>query len=364
MMSVKRSGELAEDLLNDILSEEDLKEDELSVETAARDLVLSNESEELAVEQGPVDLLGLEDVTQVKVSEDSSTVSNDLFEENNSDLKENFVDELQSSNSQQSDPKFEENDKTNSICDDKILNSEASDIDQIKKGSNSLLSKISASAEDFTFTANRRIFSGPISSTEAALANSQNLGIAQDKILELEKEIERLRIHNEQLATAGETFQQRYDELSEKVSNSGLEREEKVTDLTNEKKQFLKSIEEQSRSIDKLVAEKKQLEARVIINIKKVGVRERELENRLELVKMEKSAMSIAKDEIALDLKRKLDGAHVDLEAFKAENEQLSKKFEDQKDALKRAVKALKLALSALSKEGKVNVSSPIKKVD
>ena len=46
---------------------------------------------------------------------------------------------------------------------------------------------------------------GPSNSTEAALAQSESLRIAQGRLLEFEQEIERLRLQNEELAAAGET---------------------------------------------------------------------------------------------------------------------------------------------------------------
>ncbi|NJL25114.1 MAG: hypothetical protein HC902_08020 [Calothrix sp. SM1_5_4] len=55
--------------------------------------------------------------------------------------------------------------------------------------------------------------SGAPTATEAALAQSESLRIAQGRILELEQEIERLRLQNEQLGAAGETLRRRADEL-------------------------------------------------------------------------------------------------------------------------------------------------------
>src|SRR5262249_19808773 len=49
--------------------------------------------------------------------------------------------------------------------------------------------------------------------TEAALAQSESLRIAQGRILDLENEIERLRTQNEELGADAETLRRRADEL-------------------------------------------------------------------------------------------------------------------------------------------------------
>src|SRR6185437_4206510 len=55
---------------------------------------------------------------------------------------------------------------------------------------------------------------GPATATEAALAQSESLRIAQGRLIEFEQEIERLRLQNEELAAAGETLRRRADELA------------------------------------------------------------------------------------------------------------------------------------------------------
>ncbi len=58
-----------------------------------------------------------------------------------------------------------------------------------------------------------------MTSVDASLAQAENLKIAQQRILELEKEVEVLRAENEELASAGEIIHNRTDELAARISN-------------------------------------------------------------------------------------------------------------------------------------------------
>jgi hypothetical protein len=189
------------------------------------------------------------------------------------------------------------------------------------------------------------------SATEAALATSENLRIAQNRILQLEEELHRLRGDNEQLAAAGETLRRRADELL--VTNTSLTgRLERVVENKDQEIDLLRQAQRQ-REVE-LTAHKlkvEELEMRLSTNIQKIRVRERELENRLELVKMEGTAIVRSKDEIILDHKRLIDQLNMELENYRNKGQELNRQLGDKQDMLRRTVKALRLALSLLEGE-------------
>lgn len=192
---------------------------------------------------------------------------------------------------------------------------------------------------------------GPQSTTEAALARSENLRIAQNRILELEQEVERLRIENEQLAAAGETIRRRADELMGRVESAEA-RCESIKNLAEEEKQLLQeSLEGKERQYQGVQSKIEELESRLSTNIQKIRVRERELENRLELVRMESAALIRSKDELILDLKRQMDQLNMELENYRTKGQELNKSINDKQEMLRRTVKALRLALSMLEGE-------------
>ncbi len=199
---------------------------------------------------------------------------------------------------------------------------------------------------------------GSIGPMGAALAQNENLRLAQDRILELEKEIERLRIENEELGSAGETLRRRSDELLS--INEELERKlEHEVSTSNQEKDILKNSRDLLRKeSEELKHKNSELEIRISTNIQRVRVRERELENRLELMKVESKALVRSKDEMILDLKRQIDQLNLELGNYRVKSQDLNKQIADRQETLRRTVKALRLALSMM--EG--DEQSPLKK--
>ena len=82
--------------------------------------------------------------------------------------------------------------------------------------------------------------------------------------------------------------------------------------------------------------EKEQLESRLDSNLKKIRVRERELENRLELVRLENFSLQRAKDEHLLGLKRENDDAQIELESYRDVGKVLSLELQSKKEMLRK----------------------------
>lgn len=197
-------------------------------------------------------------------------------------------------------------------------------------------------------------------SSDAALIQSENLRVAQQKIFELEEEISRLRTDNEQLAAAGETIRKRADELhsENELINKKLtdlkERQESENEILNA------SLKAKDREVKELKLKNDEFEMRLSSNLQKIRVRERELENRLELIKMESTAVVRSKDEMILDLKRQIDQLSNELENYRTKGQELNRQLDEKQEALRRTVKALRLALNML--EGSNDEEAGIKK--
>jgi hypothetical protein len=197
--------------------------------------------------------------------------------------------------------------------------------------------------------------------TEASLAQSETLRIAQTRILDLEQEVERLRTQNEEFGAAGETLRRRADEMSaENQRRAGEYRhaesifEQERGLLTAAKDALLRDVEAGRRRVE-------ELELRISTNIQKIRVRERELENRLELVKMESAALIRSKDEMILEAKRTIDQLNLELGNYRVKNQELNRQSNDKQETLRRTVKALRLALSMLEGEDEAPRPAPKK---
>ncbi|MGZ3743339.1 MAG: hypothetical protein ACXWRA_05740 [Pseudobdellovibrionaceae bacterium] len=199
-------------------------------------------------------------------------------------------------------------------------------------------------------------------SSEANLAQAENLKLAQRRILELEKEVEKYRQENEELDSAGEIIRNRYEELTSRFFTLEKEKQEVSETLQNELLIIKGTLQHKETEVSMARLKIEELESRLKSDFKKIRVRERELENRLELVKAEKTALLRAKDENILELKRKIDHVQSELDNYRSKVAELNKAIGFNQEQFKRTVRALRLALSNL--EVKEENLVPLKKAE
>lgn len=196
---------------------------------------------------------------------------------------------------------------------------------------------------------------------EGALIQSEQLRVAQERILELERIVENLRIENEELHAAGETLRSKNDELQSQLEKSAELQKEKHDSLREELVVAKTALSSKSDEVGRLHLKIEELETRLAGDLKRIRVRERELENRLEILKLENQAILKNKDEVILDLKRKIDQLGFELEGHRGKGRELNRQVEDHKERVRRTVKALRLALTMLEGEEEGN---PLKKAE
>jgi chromosome segregation ATPase len=200
---------------------------------------------------------------------------------------------------------------------------------------------------------------------DAQLVQAENLKLAQNRLNEMEKELEKLRGENESLYSATEVAKEQVEQLSSKVLR--LERLSKDDSDTHEQELaiYKNSLNEKDEENLRLRQKVQEMEARLSADLKKIRVRERELENRLELSKLEKSALVRSKDDTILDLQRKIDQLTHELDTYKNRCIDLSEKVEGHHDQLSRTVRALRLALTNLEVSENTGVTiAPLKKAE
>lgn len=185
-------------------------------------------------------------------------------------------------------------------------------------------------------------------SVDLQMQHAENLRLAQSRILELEKLAEKLRGENEQLASSMEVARDRVEELSTKVRGLEKSRNENREQAAAEISVYRENSQVKDREIAKLKQKVQEMEVRLQADMKKIRVRERELENRLELAKVEKSALVRSKDETILELKRKLDQLTAELEVANEKGRTFSQQLENNQEQFSRTVRALRLALTNL----------------
>lgn len=185
-------------------------------------------------------------------------------------------------------------------------------------------------------------------SVDASLAQAENLKIAQQRIIDLEKEIDRLRSENEELASAGQIIREKSEELNAKMVAFEKDRQETHESHENEIKILQGNLQFKDSENQKLKFKIEELESRLKNDFQKIRVRERELENRLELARAEKQALVRAKDDNILELQRKIDQMKAELSTYREKVQELNKTVEAYQDQMQRTVRALRLALTNL----------------
>jgi hypothetical protein len=201
-----------------------------------------------------------------------------------------------------------------------------------------------------------------MTSVDASLAQAENLKIAQQRILELEREVESLRAENEELASAGEIIRTRTDEFGIRITSLEKEKAEIQESAQSEMLILKGNLQYKENEVAKARIKVDELETRLKSDFKKIRVRERELENRLELLRAEKAALVRSKDEYILDQKRKIDQLSQELDNYRKKCLELNKTIEGNQDQFKRTERALRLALSNL--EVKEESLVPLKKAE
>jgi hypothetical protein len=199
-------------------------------------------------------------------------------------------------------------------------------------------------------------------SSEAVFNQAENLKIAQQRILQLEEEVDRLRRENDELATAGEILRVKNEDIYGQMSK--LQRDlEESEDLAREEAHILReSLRHKDKEVLSLREKIEELEARINTDFKKIRVRERELENRLELMRLEKTALARTKDDSIIELKNRVDQLLAESEGYRQKCHELNKQIDANQDQFRRTVRALRLALSNL--ETVDDNLSPLKKVE
>jgi hypothetical protein len=201
--------------------------------------------------------------------------------------------------------------------------------------------------------------------SESALQQAASLDLAQARINELTLEKERLEEEVRLLVSAGSIAKRQEDEMKAKLYEGERIKNDVMATAELEVKILKESLMDKDRELNKLKKKLDEMDGRMHTDLRKVRVRERELENRLELARMEKTALIRNKDETLLDLKRKLEDQASSLELEKHKAAELQKKIEAQQDQLGRTVRALRMALTNLeSTDSTSGQLVPLKKAD
>jgi len=190
-----------------------------------------------------------------------------------------------------------------------------------------------------------------LSEDHADLRQAESLKMAQQTILRLEREVEKLVHENHELSSAATVFRNRVDELAGQLDRLERKLQDQSGIYTDEKNVLENQLASKKRQVGELEAKNKELESRIQVDLRQVRSRERELENRLEIAKLENVSLLRSKDELILDLKKRIEQMEGDQESYRMKAKDLLVKLDEKQDQIRRVMKALKLAVTMLEAE-------------
>ena len=183
---------------------------------------------------------------------------------------------------------------------------------------------------------------------EEHLKSADYAEVIQSRVVVLEEEVRELRQENERLASAGQHFKDLSDKFKIKIKH--LESDlQNIKEISYEEKNILtRSVEAKDIRINSLQERLLNLEQQQGSQIEHIRVRERELENRLELMKSENEVLFYNKDGMILDLKKQMNMLNIDIERYKSQHQVMTSQMDTKENLIRRTVKALRVALTML----------------
>ncbi len=188
----------------------------------------------------------------------------------------------------------------------------------------------------------------PYDAVEGHLKQSEHLRIAQRKINDLEDEVSKLRRENEELASAGETFRKLNDEYYNEIENLKMKGQDHKQTSHQEITLLKKINQNKEKQILELKQQIDEYKSRIDNNFHRVRKREKDLEHRLEIAKIEEAAVIKSKDQLILDLKRRIDEVSTESDNFRKKSQENYKELQKKQQVVRGVIRALRIALTKL----------------
>jgi hypothetical protein len=193
---------------------------------------------------------------------------------------------------------------------------------------------------------------------------SNQLKAAQDQIKVLEGVLREEKAQNSELSHIAHEQKRKIEdfEIQKKLEMDGMKAElEELQFKTKSKNERVRLLEVQMRdSADEMT----NLKERVKSDIRKIRVREKELENRLEMVKKDSEALLAAREGKIIELKRKLDLLEFNMDLLQDQYTKEKENSVQLRERLARAAQIVRVAGGLLGTQKKNGLSSELSEVE
>ncbi len=184
------------------------------------------------------------------------------------------------------------------------------------------------------------------------------LTYAKEELDKGENTIKRLSMENEDLYHQINDLKKRVETQDQELQHAGKSREGEVEQLRFEVKTKIDRIKFVEDRLNDSAQQYEKLKERVRLDIRKIRVREKELESKLEILKKDSETLIGARENKILELKRKIDLLEFNYDTLQDKNDMEKQNVVKANEKIDRVLKVLKLALGVIEAEGDQGTSS------
>ena len=174
------------------------------------------------------------------------------------------------------------------------------------------------------------------------IVRSESLHIAQERIDSLKEELDKMRKLNQSLSSASGVLQNKNDRLKSRLEEMAGSLKEEREVFKNEKDVFVTALEDAAMKINRLQSENKKWEERLSRDFQNIREREGALESRIEILKMENTALQREKDKKIIELKKHIRKNADILQAQQKKHQTLHEEISRLREGSRRAVSTLR----------------------
>lgn len=213
----------------------------------------------------------------------------------------------------------------------------------------------------------------PIRSTQTSTPSQANISEHNaykqrhdEELTRYGESIKNLREEREYLLEEIRKLQESNEDLKREAKNMKAQLDEKKIEITIVKKRHEKEVEELKYQLDisndrKDVLEEKNkqfekeyenLNRKIKVDITKVRSRERDLENKLEMLRSDAEMQIRNRDQKILELKRKIDTLQFDVESIQVQEKKIVSNNNQLEDKMQKVIRTLRRAIGELEEDG------------
>ncbi len=180
---------------------------------------------------------------------------------------------------------------------------------------------------------------------------SAQLTYAKEELTKAEQSIKSLNMQVEDMVHSVDERNQRIETLEKELMHAGKNQESEIEHLKFELKSKVDRIKFIEDQLNVSALQHEKLRERVRHDIRKIRAREKELENKLEILKKDSETLIAGRESKILELKRKIDLLEFNYDTLQDQNESEKANVAQAHEKIAKVVKVLKLAMGIIEGE-------------